>query len=191
MLIRIGSKIGAARMAAGFGATHAVRIGPTTTGALKFWRLPAENILLLDIESSKRVDPKHISMLLDFVYALPAEARLFIHCASGMTRSAAAAIIAACALEPDKSPAEHFAAMLKACPRIVPQRRMLEIADDLIGLEGALKKAGDEDWDRRLESLQPLEISPTVKRAGPAPSSRPSRLAVRFKRFLHLAIQAS
>jgi predicted protein tyrosine phosphatase len=177
-------------MAARFGATHAVRIGPTAMGALKFWRLPAENILLLDIESNKRVNPKHISTLLDFVYSLPADARLFIHCASGMTRSAAAAIITACALEPDKSPAQHLAAMLEASPRIVPQRRMLEIADDLLGLDGALKKAGDDDWNSRLENLEPFEVRPTVKVAGRR-IQRPSRLVGRLKRLLHLATNAS
>ncbi len=160
MQIMIGARVSALEMAIEFEATHVIRIGKNLSGTKKFFFLPEQSLLLLELESNN-VKIEAIKQLLNFVKKLPKNSRLFIHCASGMTRSAAAAIIAACATDRNTPPAEHFKRMLEMNPRIVPQRKMMAIADDLLGLEGELKKYAEKDWYERLRNIRPLVITAT------------------------------
>lgn len=158
MQIMIGARVSALEMAIDFEATHVIRIGKNLSGTRKFFFLPKTSILLLELESS-HVEVGPIKELLSFVEGLPSNARLFIHCASGMTRSAATAIITACALDRNTRPSEHFQRMVEINPRIVPQRKMMAIADDLLGLGGELKSYAEKDWNQRLRDIRPLEVN--------------------------------
>ena len=157
MQIMIGARVSALEMAIEFEATHVIRIGKNLSGTRKFFYLPKSSILLLEIENN-HVEAGPIKVLLEFVEGLPADARVFVHCASGMTRSAATAIIMACAKDRETPPSVHFERMLQRNPRIVPQRTMMAIADDLLGLGGELKKHAEHDWNQRLRDIQPLEV---------------------------------
>ena len=158
MQVMIGARATALEVAAEFKATHVIRIGQNLSGTKKFFFLPKQAVLLLPLESTN-IKVELIEKLIEFVESLPADARLFIHCASGMTRSASAAIIAACAVDRATEPSLHYERMLKINPRIVPQKNMLAIADSLLGLGGRLQKYSEQDRHERLRNLKPLEVT--------------------------------
>lgn len=181
ILIQIGARQAAVQQAERFSATHAVRIGVSRAGAVRYWRLPIREILTLEIENNSPVMESQVSAFLAFVYDLPADARLFIHCASGMTRSATAAIIAACALQPDVPPDVHYTNMLEACPRIVPNRRMIAHADRLLQLEGRLIESCEKDWDQRISDFRPIRIETTFSKPVDLPDNQKPGLLRRLR----------
>ncbi|UTW57265.1 hypothetical protein KFE96_10380 [Kordiimonas sp. SCSIO 12603] len=158
MQIMIGARATALKVATEFKATHVIRIGQNLSGRKKFFFLPKQAVLLLPLESTN-IKVELIEQLIEFVEKLPADARLFIHCASGMTRSASAAIIAACAVDRATEPSVHYKRMLQINPRIVPQKNMLAIADSLLGLQGRLQRYSEQDRSERLSNLKPLEVA--------------------------------
>jgi predicted protein tyrosine phosphatase len=64
--------------------------------------------------------------------------KLLVHCAAGISRSSAAAsIVLAVVLGPGREP-EAVAHVLRTHPHVRPNRRMLELADELLGAGGRL-----------------------------------------------------
>lgn len=181
MQIMIGARASALEMAIEFEATHVIRIGKNLSGTKKFFFLPRASILLLELENNQ-VDVEPMKELLTFIATLPSDARLFVHCASGMTRSAATAIITACAVDRATPPSEHFQRMLAINPRIVPQRKMMEIADDLLQLGGELKSYAHKDWNQRLRDIKPLQIEAAGQRTMASKTKIPA-LARLYKKF--------
>ena len=85
----------------------------------------------------------HVERILAFVRAWPREKPLVIHCYAGISRSPAAAYIAACALHPERDEAELARALRAASPSATPNRRFVELADRLLGREGRMVAAID------------------------------------------------
>ena len=83
----------------------------------------------------------HVRTILDFVAAWPREKPMVIHCYAGISRSTAAAYIAACALAPGRDEAEAAAALRLASPSATPNRLFVEIADRLLGRDGRMVAA--------------------------------------------------
>lgn len=83
----------------------------------------------------------HVRAILDFVGAWPREKPLVIHCYAGISRSTAAAYIAACALKPDRDEAEAAQALRRASPSATPNRLFVEIADRMLGRDGRMVAA--------------------------------------------------
>lgn len=85
----------------------------------------------------------HVEALIDFVKAWDRVDPLVIHCWAGISRSTAAAFIAASVLNPDLDE-ERLAARLRAAsPSATPNPRLIALADQLLDREGRMIAAID------------------------------------------------
>ena len=69
------------------------------------------------------------------------ERPLVFHCFAGISRSTAAAYIAACVLAPERSEDEIAWALREASPTATPNARMIAVADELLGRRGRMVDA--------------------------------------------------
>ena len=83
----------------------------------------------------------HIEQLLTFVRAWGRESPLLFHCWAGISRSTAAAYIAACALAPEQDETAIAAALREVSPSATPNARFIALADDLLGRRGRMVDA--------------------------------------------------
>jgi predicted protein tyrosine phosphatase len=86
-------------------------------------------------------DARHVDTLLRFVRAWDREHPLLIHCWAGVSRSTAAAFVAACALAPDRDEAEIARAIRESSPTATPNARLVAMADDRLGRGGRMSEA--------------------------------------------------
>jgi predicted protein tyrosine phosphatase len=86
-------------------------------------------------------DVAHVDALLGFVRAWDRIHPLVIHCWAGVSRSTAAAFVAACALRPERAEAEIAGAIRAASPTATPNARFVAVADDLLGRNGRMVDA--------------------------------------------------
>jgi len=84
---------------------------------------------------------KHVAQLLQFVRAWPRTAPLLLHCMMGISRSTAAAFIAACALNPQRAEAELAARLRVQAPSATPNARLIRLADSQLGRAGRMTAA--------------------------------------------------
>lgn len=88
----------------------------------------------------------HVENLLDFVRKWDQADPLLIHCWAGVSRSTAAAFIAACTLRPDRDEADIARAVRTNSPTATPNPRLVAIADIKLGRNGrmiaAIEKIG-------------------------------------------------
>ncbi len=82
----------------------------------------------------------HVERFLAFVRTWDRQAPIALHCYAGVSRSPAAAFIAACALSarPEQAIAEE---LRDASPTATPNRLMIEIADNLLARQGRMNAA--------------------------------------------------
>ena len=66
---------------------------------------------------------------------------MVIHCYAGVSRSTAAALITACALNPDRSEKDVATLIRARSPTATPNLRLVAEADDLLGRRGAMLSA--------------------------------------------------
>ncbi len=85
----------------------------------------------------------HIAQLIAFVGAWDRQAPMVIHCWAGISRSTAAAFIAACALRPDRDEEEVADALRAAAPSATPNARLVALADTALGRRGRMIRAID------------------------------------------------
>jgi predicted protein tyrosine phosphatase len=85
--------------------------------------------------------PEHVDELLAFVRTWEREAPLVFHCWAGISRSSAAAYITACALAPDRSESMIAEKLREASPTATPNRRLIGVADDVLGRGGRMADA--------------------------------------------------
>lgn len=84
---------------------------------------------------------EHVERLVEFARAWDRTAPLLVHCWMGVSRSPAAAMICALAIQPEQDD-DHLAKRLrKAAPFATPNARLIEIADDLLARQGRLISA--------------------------------------------------
>ena len=83
-------------------------------------------------------DETHVQALIDFAALWSQETPLLIHCWMGVSRSPAAALIAALSLAPDESEEELANRLRTASPFATPNARLIEIGDALLGRGGRL-----------------------------------------------------
>jgi predicted protein tyrosine phosphatase len=85
--------------------------------------------------------PAHIDEFLSFVRRWDRREPIVMHCYAGVSRSTAAAFIAACALRPER-PEQVFARRLRhASPTATPNARLVALADQLLGRDGRMVAA--------------------------------------------------
>lgn len=111
---------------------------PPGMGAANHLRVEIEDVDLPGAQGAP--ESRHIEALVRFVRASRAHESILIHCAMGISRSPAAALIA---LVLDAPGLEHRAAALlrTAGPHVVPNRLMIALADSLLGRRGRLVSA--------------------------------------------------
>jgi predicted protein tyrosine phosphatase len=84
---------------------------------------------------------EHIDRLLAFLEEWDRSAPLVIHCYAGVSRSPAAAFVAACALTPHRSEMEIARELRRVSPTATPNRRLVAIADERLGRGGRMSAA--------------------------------------------------
>ena len=83
-------------------------------------------------------DELHVRALLDFVDRWDRRSPLLMHCFAGVSRSTAAAFVAACSLMPDHSETDIAQALRLASPSASPNMRIVELGDLLLGRNGRM-----------------------------------------------------
>ncbi|RFB80109.1 tyrosine phosphatase family protein [Methylovirgula sp. 4M-Z18] len=83
----------------------------------------------------------HVRQFLHFMEAWDGADPVLIHCYAGVSRSTAAAFIAACALRPDQSEQDYALRVRALSPTATPNLRLVAIADDLLGRNGRMVDA--------------------------------------------------
>jgi predicted protein tyrosine phosphatase len=83
----------------------------------------------------------HVDALLGFVGAWDRASPLIIHCYAGVSRSTAAAFIAACALRPDLAETTLAETIRARSPTATPNSRLVAVADGLLGRDGRMVAA--------------------------------------------------
>lgn len=84
---------------------------------------------------------EHVEQLLAFVRRWERDAPMVIHCWAGISRSTAGAFAAACALAPERDEASIARALRAASPLATPNRRIVAVADDILGRNGRMVDA--------------------------------------------------
>jgi len=84
---------------------------------------------------------EHVEALVAFARSWPRERPVVFHCWAGISRSTAAAFIAACALAPNRSEAEIALSLRAASPSATPNPLLVSLADDLLGRGGRMVDA--------------------------------------------------
>ena len=82
-----------------------------------------------------------IEKLLAFFDVWDRSAPLVIHCYAGVSRSPAAAFVAACALAPHRCEMELARELRRVSPTATPNRRLVELADRQLGRQGRMSAA--------------------------------------------------
>lgn len=84
---------------------------------------------------------EHVERFLRFVRDWDRAAPIVIHCWAGISRSTAAAYIAACALRPSRDEAEIALKLRTASPSATPNARLVAIADQMLRRGGRMNQA--------------------------------------------------
>jgi predicted protein tyrosine phosphatase len=80
----------------------------------------------------------HVDDIIGFARSWDQTAPLLIHCWMGVSRSPAAALIAALAASPDVDDLQLAQALRKASPQATPNARLIEIGDRILARDGRL-----------------------------------------------------
>jgi predicted protein tyrosine phosphatase len=106
---------------------------------------------------------EHVEALIDFVRAWrPEEAPLLIHCVAGISRSMAAALITLVVKAPGRE-LEAARHVRSAAAHAYPNRRMIELADQLLGCQGRLIQAREAMGPANLLPFAPLVTLPLLR----------------------------
>ena len=84
-----------------------------------------------------------VKRLIAFVEDWDRKDPILIHCWAGVSRSSASAFITACLHNPDADERDIAGMVRAASPTAKPNKRMVAIADDLLGRKGRMKQAVD------------------------------------------------
>ena len=83
----------------------------------------------------------HVATLIAFARAWDRSAPLVVHCYAGISRSTAGAFVTACALNPGRTEASIAQELRRRSHTASPNRRIVSIADDLLGRNGRMVDA--------------------------------------------------
>jgi predicted protein tyrosine phosphatase len=83
-------------------------------------------------------DEKHVRGIIDFADSWDQTAPLLVHCWMGVSRSPAAALVAALSLVPDQDEVALAQRLRVASPFATPNMRIIEIGDEILGRKGRL-----------------------------------------------------
>lgn len=84
---------------------------------------------------------EHVTTFFEWITEWDRAAPLVIHCFAGISRSTAAAYSAVCALNPERDEEELAQTLRRLAPSATPNRRLVAIADDILGRNGRMSRA--------------------------------------------------
>ncbi len=97
--------------------------------------------IVAPLEGQTLPERAHIDELLDFVLGWDRAEPMVIHCFAGVSRSTAAAFIAACALKPGRDEFDVARALRAASPTATPNARLVALADAALQRNGRMTAA--------------------------------------------------
>lgn len=103
----------------------------------------AMNDIVAPMEGMTPPGEDQLARMLDWVADWPRRTPLVVHCFAGISRSTAAAYVIAAALNPSRDEAELARTLRRRSPSATPNRRIVAIADDLLGRGGRMRAAID------------------------------------------------
>lgn len=86
---------------------------------------------------------QHVEAMLDFARSWDRRAPLLIHCFAGVSRSTASAYSIALALDPRREAHQMAQELRMRSPTATPNRRIIGLADDILGRGGRMLTAVD------------------------------------------------
>jgi predicted protein tyrosine phosphatase len=130
------------------GARHIVTLLRLTDRVTRPSHIVAENHLILAVDDiTAPADgynvpgEEHVTRLIDFVGDWDRAAPMVVHCFAGISRSSAAAFVAACALNPHRDEMQIARDIRRASRTATPNARIVSIADRLLERGGRMVKA--------------------------------------------------
>lgn len=130
------------------GASHIVTLLRLTDRAKRPLHIAAENHLILGVDDiAEAIDgqtlpaDEHVERLLAFAMKWDRKAPMVVHCFAGISRSTAAAFVAACALNPNRDEIQIARAIRDASPTAMPNIRIVSIADRMLKRDGRMVRA--------------------------------------------------
>lgn len=128
---------------------------PAPLGAERHLRIEVHDISE-PLDGHVLPDVDHIAPLIDFFRSWRHDdAPILVHCIAGISRSTAAALIAL-VVKAGGREAEAARHLRQIAPHALPNRRMVEVADGLLGSEGRLIAAREAMGPAALTPLGPL-----------------------------------
>jgi predicted protein tyrosine phosphatase len=105
---------------------------------------------------------EHVLELIRFAQTWNRQGPLIVHCWAGISRSTAAAFITLCTLNPGAPEALVARHIREASATALPNRRLVELADELLGRGGRMIRAINEMGPPRLASeAEPFALPST------------------------------
>jgi predicted protein tyrosine phosphatase len=86
---------------------------------------------------------EHVARLIDFVSGWDRATPMVVHCFAGISRSSAAAYVAACALNPNRDEMQIAQNIRRASPTAQPNARIVSLADAVLKRNGRMIRAVD------------------------------------------------
>lgn len=83
----------------------------------------------------------HVRSVIDFATRWDRAKPMVVHCYAGVSRSTAAALISACALNPERSEIEVASLIRQRSPTATPNLKLVAVADEILGRGGRLYNA--------------------------------------------------
>ncbi|WP_037080883.1 tyrosine phosphatase family protein [Neorhizobium vignae] len=138
---------------------------PGVIAADRHLKLPMNDIGFAGTGGLIAPSEAHVESLIAFVRDWDQSAPIIIHCWMGVSRSPAAAVIAALSLHPEEDDFALAARLRSVAPHATPNTRLIEFGDRLLGRNGrliaAIKGIGrGAETDGRASFILPLKISP-------------------------------
>jgi predicted protein tyrosine phosphatase len=81
---------------------------------------------------------RHVHQILEFARSWDERAPLLVHCWAGISRSTATAYMLACERNPHASEHDIAHRLRSAAPHALPNRRLVQLADEMLGREGRM-----------------------------------------------------
>lgn len=132
------------------GARHLLTLLSPNSGFVRPGSIVAQNHLHLvmhDIveEMDGHTPPgrEHVATLIEFGRRWDRAAPLVVNCYAGISRSTAAAFIVAASLDPRRDESSLAAELRRLSPSATPNRRLVGLADDILGRSGRMVAAID------------------------------------------------
>lgn len=135
-------------------ARHIVTLLRFTDKVARPSHIAAENHLILSVDDIAAHQDgmtvpaqEHVERLIGFATAWDRNAPMVVHCYAGISRSTAAAFVAACAINPNRDEQQIARAIRDASRTAKPNAAIVSIADALLKRDGRMVRA--------IESLGP------------------------------------